>query len=102
MKFLVFQHVPHEHPGLITEYCKNNNIELSIIELWKPYSIPKAEDFDALIIMGGPMGVYEDYPSKNDEISFIKEALDKIPILGFCLGSQLLAYALGAKVYKNQ
>ena len=102
MKFLVFQHVPHEHPGLITKFAAEKGIGLVIIELWKSYTLPKPEEFDGLIIMGGPMGVYEDYPSKNDEVNFIKQALGKMPILGLCLGSQLLAYALGAKVYQNE
>ncbi|MBI2036334.1 type 1 glutamine amidotransferase [Candidatus Microgenomates bacterium] len=104
MKFLVFQHVLHEHPGLIAKFAKANNIKLDIVELWKPYKIPIISNYDALIIMGGPMGVYENktqYPSKNDEIIAIKQALNNIPILGFCLGSQLLAYALGADVHPN-
>src|SRR5579872_5007615 len=104
MRFLVFQHVPHEHPGLISGFAKENNIDLEIVELWRPYSIPSVLDYDALIIMGGPMGVYEDssaYPSKENEIKAIQEGLGKVPMLGFCLGSELLAHALGANVYPN-
>jgi GMP synthase (glutamine-hydrolysing) len=104
MNILVFQHVPHETPGLIGEYLHKKGIQFTIVEFWKPYKIPNMEDFDALIIMGGPMGVYEGpdkFPSKEDEINFIKNALDKIPIIGFCLGSQLIAHALGAEVRQN-
>lgn len=104
MKLLAFQHVPHEHPGLIAVYAKENNIRLDIIELWKSYSMPTLSDYDGLIIMGGPMGVYEGkdiYPSKEDEVKIIQEGAGKIPMLGFCLGSQLIAYALGADVYPN-
>ncbi len=104
MKFLVFQHVPHEHPGLISDFAKENHISLEIIELWKSYTIPSPSAYQALIIMGGPMGVYEDstvFPSKAEEIEIIKDSVGEIPILGFCLGSQLLAHALGAKVYPN-
>ena len=104
MKILVFQHVLHESPGLIAGYAEGNNIKLTVIEFWKPYNIPDYTNFDGLIIMGGPMGVYDGkdiFPSKDDEVNFIQGALGKIPIIGFCLGSQLLAYVLGAKVYPN-
>ena len=104
MKLLIFQHVPHEHPGYITDYAAKNNIELTVIELWKKYTLPDYKNFDGLIIMGGPMGVYENeekFPSKLDEVNYIKNAIDKIPVIGFCLGSQLLAYALGGKVAPN-
>ncbi len=104
MKFLVFQHVPHEPPGFITQAAQEAGVALEIVELWKSYKLPDVDSVDGLIIMGGPMGVYEDkdkYPSKNDELLFIKKALGQIPILGFCLGGQLLANALGAKVYPN-
>lgn len=101
MKLLVLQHVPHEHPGYIGDYAKEKGIPLDIVELWKPYEIPDAASYDGLIIMGGPMGVYENYPSRDDEIQLIQKVIGTIPIIGFCLGSQLLAYALGAKVYPN-
>lgn len=110
MKFLVFQHVAHEHPGLIKKWADEKGIALDVMELWptspakrgeKPYKIPNPLEYDGLIIMGGPMGVYENYPAEKEEIEIIKNALGTIPIVGFCLGAQLLAYTLGAKVYPN-
>lgn len=99
---LVLQHVPHEHPGLLAKMASEQNIELDVVELWKPHGMLDVEDYAALIIMGGPMGVYEEYAAKNEEINLIKQALeDKMPMMGFCLGAQLLAHALGAKVYPN-
>lgn len=104
MNILVFQHVAHEPLGLIAEYMNKKGIRFSVVEFWKPYQIPAIDGFDALIIMGSPMGVYDGpdkFPSKEEEINFIKNALGKIPIIGFCLGSQLLAYVLGAEVKQN-
>ncbi|MBI4170416.1 MAG: type 1 glutamine amidotransferase [Candidatus Aenigmarchaeota archaeon] len=105
MKFLVLQHVPHEHPGLIANYAADNSIALDRVELWnKPCKIPDVSNYDALVIMGGPMGVYENadkFPSKDDEVQAIIAAIGRIPIIGFCLGSQLLAHTLGSRVYPN-
>ncbi len=105
MKYLVFQHVPHEPLGLISDVLKKQGIEVQIIEFWKKgWKIPDISQFDALIIMGGPMGVYEGsdvFPSKEEELKIIRDNLGKKPMIGFCLGSQLLAHAFGGKVYPN-
>jgi len=61
-----------------------------------------AGDFDLLAVLGGPIGAYEDdlYPFLKDELALISGALKaEKPVLGICLGAQLMARALGAKVY---
>lgn len=106
MKFLVLQHVPHEHPGLLALPAAQNGVGLEVIELCKSIRIPSStDDYKALIIMGGPMSVYDSdsaYPSKRDELRAMSKFLEeKKPVLGICLGSQLLAHALGANIYPN-
>ncbi len=102
MKFLVFQHIAHESPGMIADWAKERAVRLDVVRLWEfGYSIPDLAAYDALVIMGGPMGVYEAYPSRNAEVAAIRSIVGKKPLIGFCLGSQLLAFALGAKVYPN-
>ncbi len=102
MKFLVFQHVAHEHPGLIAVWAAERGVELDVVKLWEGgYAIPGLGSYDALVIMGGPMGVYDAYPSRDDEVAAIRALVGKKPIIGFCLGSQLLAYAFGADVHPN-
>jgi GMP synthase-like glutamine amidotransferase len=64
----------------------------------------EVRDFDALVVMGGPQGVYEHraFPWIADELASIRAALDAgKPVLGICLGSQLIAAALGAPVYRH-
>lgn len=100
-KILVFQHVPNEPPGMIQDAANSQRVKLDVLEFWKPYKIPDANKYSGLVTMGGPMGVYENYPSEKDELEFIKSVLGKMPIIGFCLGAQLLAHALGAEVYPN-
>jgi GMP synthase-like glutamine amidotransferase len=101
-RILVLQHVPHEHPGYIAEYARERGIALHVVQLWEPHTFPSLDGFDALIVLGGPMGVYEDFPSKNAELALIRSNLDHVPMLGICLGSQLMAHALGAAVHPNE
>jgi GMP synthase-like glutamine amidotransferase len=102
MKMLVLQHVPFEGVGYIGEYAKERGFELTVIDLWKPDTIPDTAEYGLVIILGGPMGVYDDFPSKQDEIELIRANYTKVPMVGVCLGSQLLAHALGAHVGKNE
>ena len=68
------------------------------------YSIPKLRNYDGLVVLGGPMNVDEtdEYPYLVPETEAIREFIDMdAPVLGICLGSQLIAKALGARVLKN-
>ena len=97
----VLQHVPYEGQGYIADYLQDRGLAFDVVRLWEPYVLPDVSQCSALIVMGGPMGVYDEFPSKHDELALIKAAAGTVPMLGICLGSQLLAHALGARVYPN-
>jgi len=103
MNILIIKHVEIEGPGLI-EYCLDQeNISYQILELKPGIHLPKLDDFTHIVLLGGPMNAYEEdrYPFLKDEDLFIKEAIQRGKrILGICLGAQLIAKALGAKVFK--
>jgi GMP synthase-like glutamine amidotransferase len=105
MKIHVLIHADFERPGYIDLWAKNNNFELVRINCWESPVFPEIDDVDRLLIMGGPMGVYETdkYVWLKDELVFIKKAIDAGKrVLGICLGSQLIAAAMGSKVYPMQ
>lgn len=98
------QHVPFEGPGYIAEWAEGRGHSLSATHLFDNNTLPALADFDWLMIMGGPMGVYNEtsYPWLREEKALIRSAIDAgKTIIGICLGSQLLAEALGARVYRN-
>ncbi len=98
------QHVPFEGLGYIENWAKAKNYILTSTKFYENWTLPNIEDFDWLIIMGGPMGVYQEdeYSWLKAEKQFIKAAIKKNKVvIGICLGSQLIAEALGAKVYPN-
>jgi len=104
MNVLIMKHIEIEGPGLI-EYClKQGNIFYQILNLSTAAHFPKLDDFTHIILLGGPMNVHEEdrYPFLREEDLFIKEAIQRgKTILGICLGAQLIAKALGAKVFKS-
>ena len=103
MKTLIIKHIDMEGPGLIGVYLRQKKISYQILNLEKGTPLPIMDDFTHIVILGGPMNVYEDdrYPFLRDEDLFIKEAIQRGKIiLGICLGAQLIAKALGAKVSK--
>ncbi|MGV8056959.1 MAG: type 1 glutamine amidotransferase [Smithellaceae bacterium] len=104
MRIHYFQHVPYEGLGNIEGWIKSKNYALSATRFYAADPLPKLNEIDWLIIMGGPMGAYEDkkYPWLAAEKSFIEESIKAgKKVLGICLGAQLIASVLGAKVYPH-
>jgi GMP synthase-like glutamine amidotransferase len=104
MRIHYFQHVPFEGLGNIEDWIKSRGHSLSLTRFYNNEAPPKLNDIDWLIVMGGPMGAYEEnlYPWLTAEKRFIHNAIEKgIKVLGICLGAQLIASTLGAKVYPN-
>jgi GMP synthase (glutamine-hydrolysing) len=102
---IVFRHVPHEGVGTISTSLDDAGISYRYIDTFKGRpTFPSVRSLSGLIVMGGPMGVYEKdrYPFLKRELLYIRKAIDAgKPVLGICLGSQLIAHALGARVYPN-
>lgn len=106
MDVLVLRHVPHEHLGTLANSLRARNVSYSYANLYEGEipDIPSG-DLSGLIILGGPMNVYETdrYPFLEMEERLIGEAIDRgVPVLGICLGAQLIAKTLGAHVTKNR
>lgn len=99
------QHVPFEGLGLIEQWAEKNGHTLSITRCYAGDPFPTMDDFQLLIVMGGPMGVNDtdSYPWLIPEKNFLGEALkEQKAVLGICLGAQLLAQVLGAEVMANE
>ena len=98
------QHVPFEGLGSIESSLLRQGHQLSSTHLYRNALLPEIEDFDALIVLGGPMGVADvtDYPWLEAEMELIGRGISSgMKVLGICLGAQLIASALGARVYRN-
>lgn len=104
-KVIVFQHVAHQILGTLNPILKKSGLNIRYINFERtPHATPTLDKYHGLVVLGGHMGVYESYIYRhiNVELKLIEEALKKnIPILGICLGSQLLAQVLGSSVRKN-
>ena len=98
------KHVPYEGLGSMAILLSANSCELTHTCLYEDQSLPSIHDLDALIVMGGPMGVHDEdeHPWLTLEKEFIESVIERdVPVLGVCLGAQLIADVLGASVNKN-
>ncbi len=104
LRIKYLQHVPFEGPAYIARWADQHGHSISPVKLYSSDNLPAHNTYDWLVIMGGPMGVYDEdkYAWMKAEKTFIREAIQQgKTILGICLGAQLLAEVLGAKVYPN-
>jgi len=100
MSVLAIRHVPFEHMGGIASVLDRRHIPYYYVDA--PETAPSLDGVQGLISMGGPMSANGDLPYIRTELRLMEEAAARgIPILGVCLGSQLIAKALGARVYRN-
>ncbi len=105
MRIHYLQHVPFETPEQISVWAKEKGHKLTGNLLYENDCFPPFSEFDMLVILGGPMGTYDEeaFPWLVLEKQFIKEAIrQRKLVLGICLGAQLIAEVIGGKVYKNQ
>ncbi len=103
MQVLAIRHVPFEHLGRISQALEAAEIGCTCLDLYRqPEAACPLDSFSGLIVMGGPMSANDDLDYLRRELRLIETALSLAkPVLGICLGAQLLARAAGAAVYRN-
>ena len=104
MRIHTLQHMGCEGLGKIADWIRERGHTVSTTHLYRGEALPAGDSFDFLVIMGGPMNIYEhrNHPWLPVEKRFIRQAIEEGKyLLGVCLGAQLIADVLGAKIYQN-
>lgn len=104
MKISVLQHASNEGPGEIGKWAAEHGHPVQICHQYLGHALPALDSFDLLVVMGGEMNIYQDraYPWLKPERALVRAALESGKrVVGICLGSQLIADALGATVTQN-
>src|SRR5689334_19649564 len=99
----IFRHWPTEGPGYFATYLDSADIPWQLVALDEGQAVPpRASDFSGIAFMGGPMSVNDDLPWIAGVLHLIRSAVSAdVPVLGHCLGGQLMAKALGGSVRRN-
>ncbi|MFT5444133.1 MAG: GMP synthase (glutamine-hydrolyzing) [Myxococcota bacterium] len=104
-KLLVFQHVAHELLGTLDPLLRSHGFRNRYVNFGRePHATPSLDGYHGVVVLGGPMNVDQtaDHPHLATEVRVLAEAVEReMPVLGICLGAQLLAKALGADVRSN-
>lgn len=106
-KAVVLQHAAHEGPGRIVPIFRDFGIPIDVRHVYRGDEVPTdLDELRVLIVLGGPMGVADidsgKYPFLSQEVALLQRLIKRDrPVLGICLGAQLLAHAAAAKVYPN-
>ncbi|MPZ77965.1 MAG: amidotransferase [Deltaproteobacteria bacterium] len=104
-KLLVFQHVAHEILGTLNPLLKSAGFRIRYVNFGRhPDAQPSLEGYHGLVVLGGPMSVNDDHRFSHltVEMKLIEDAMARnLPVLGICLGAQLIAKTLGAAIYPN-
>jgi GMP synthase-like glutamine amidotransferase len=102
MRIAILQHVPFEGPAAIAHWAESRGAKCEIYHVYRGDAAPAQESFDFLVIMGGPMSVNDtgELPWLVPETDFVRSAIEAgKAVLGVCLGAQMIAKAMGARVY---
>jgi GMP synthase (glutamine-hydrolysing) len=101
LPWVVAQHAPNEGPGLLAEVLHAAHLDTRVVRLDRGDALPPPAELGGLVVMGGAMGVHDtdEFPWLDPERRWIADTVEAgVPVLGVCLGAQLLAAALGAAV----
>jgi GMP synthase-like glutamine amidotransferase len=100
----IFRHLATEGPGYFATYLERHDVPWQLVKIDAGDAVPSdPRAYSGICFMGGPMSVNDDLPWVRDELALIRRAVDAdVPVIGHCLGGQLMAKALGGVVTRNR
>jgi GMP synthase-like glutamine amidotransferase len=102
-KILSVQNIECETLGSLENMFRSDSFQIENINAQKDHVPASAKGYSAVVVLGGPMAVYDNLPYLQKEQDLIRDAIkNDIPVLGICLGSQLIAQAAGGRVYTGK